>query len=379
MQLLQFPFAGDRGQTFEEWERLVRQFEAQSSDTLQDTIKAAMLAHNPQDPEWHRHVGLDATRLQGYDALRFEWKAMHQTYRQWRMADGSEATPMEVDALTKSKEKGKGKEKGRAKSKDKPREGTPDKSSMKCFFCMEKGHARKDYSSSRLAEKKTVGHEPSANAIEEARWIFALEQGPNTIENHSSPAISEHEELCELIIIDSGVSVHVCPPEHGQENGLRQSKETRPLLPASGAEMTQHGMRQVSYDTEVGKVTADYRVLDVRRPIWSLGSMMDSSCDVHFTKERCWISKDDGKELDMIRSGGVFFVAARPAKPTSRVAITLELNPMTAAEVEQTALAREHAAFGVPGPAAGATFDGDGEPTVRIKVPTGPATPSAEE
>ena len=52
---------------------------------------------------------------------------------------------------------------------------------------------------------------------------------------------------------------------------------------------------------------------------------------------------------------------------------------MTAAEVEQGALAREHAAFGTPGPAAGATLDGDGEPTVRIRVPTGPATPSAEE
>ena len=142
--------------------------------------------------------------------------------------------------------------------------------------------------------------------------------------------------------------------------------------------MKQHGMRQVSHDMEVGKVTTVYCVLDVRRPIWSLGSMMDSGCDVHFTKNRCWISKDDGKELDMIRSRGVFFVSARPSKPSSREACTLELNP-TAAEVEQAALAREHAAFGNPGPAAGATLDGDGEPTVRIRVPTGPATPSAEE
>ena len=144
-------------------------------------------------------------------------------------------------------------------------------------------------------------------------------------------------------MIDSGASNHVCPPDRGQENGLRKSSETRPLLTASGAEMKLHGMRQVSYDTEVGKVTTDYRVLDVRRPIWSLGSMM------HFTKNRCWISKDDGKELDMIRSGGVFFLAARPSKPSSRETSALELNPMTAAEVEQAALARKHAAFGAPG------------------------------
>ena len=82
MQLLQFPFVGDRGQSLQEWERLVRQYEAQSSDTLQEAIKGAILAHNPQDPEWRRHVGLNATRLQGYEALKCEWKAMHQAYRQ---------------------------------------------------------------------------------------------------------------------------------------------------------------------------------------------------------------------------------------------------------------------------------------------------------
>ena len=58
----------------------------------------------------------------------------------------------------------------------------------------------------------------------------------------------------------------------------------------------------------------------------------------------------------------------------------LELNLVTAAEVEQAALAREHVAIVTPCPAAGATLDGDGEPSARIKVPTtGPATPSAEE
>ena len=75
--------------------------EAQSSDTLHDTIKAAIPAHNPQDPEWRSHVGLNATRLQVYDALRNEWKAMHQAYRQWCIADGNDTTPMEVDALIK--------------------------------------------------------------------------------------------------------------------------------------------------------------------------------------------------------------------------------------------------------------------------------------
>ena len=36
----------------EEWKGLVRKYEAQNLDTLQDKLKATMLAHNPQDSEW---------------------------------------------------------------------------------------------------------------------------------------------------------------------------------------------------------------------------------------------------------------------------------------------------------------------------------------
>ena len=48
MQLLQCPLTRSRGQALEEWQRPVRQYEAQNLDT----IKEATLAHNPQDPEW---------------------------------------------------------------------------------------------------------------------------------------------------------------------------------------------------------------------------------------------------------------------------------------------------------------------------------------
>ena len=82
--------------------------------------------------------------------------------------------------------------------------------------------------------------------------------------------------------------------------------------------MKQRGMRQVSYDTEVGRVTAVHRVLDMRRSIWSLRSMLDSGCDVYFEKDRFSTATNSGKELDVILSGGVFFVAAKPSKLSSR-------------------------------------------------------------
>ena len=68
------------------------------------------------------------------------------------------------------------------------------------------------------------------------------------------------------------------------------------------------------------------------------------------------LPKNNGTELDVIPSGGVFFVAAKPSKLLSRKNIALELNSMSQAEVERATSTRVHAGFGIPGPAAGDTL-----------------------
>ena len=206
IQLLQCPLMGSRGQALEECECLVRQYEAQNVDTLRDTIKAATLAHNPQDSEWCTYVRLSATRLQEYGAL-------------------------------------KGKQQG--KSKETLKEGTSDTLNTKCSFYKGKDRPK---SLTWPAEKKTM-----------------------------SP------ELCELTMTDSDASIHVCPLNNGQLDGFRKSSETRPL---PGAVMQQREMRQMGCDSEAGRVTAVCRVLDMRRPIWSLRCMQNSGCDVYFAKDR---------------------------------------------------------------------------------------------
>ena len=112
MQLLQCPLIGSRGQALEECECPARQYEAQNVDTLRDTIKAAILAHNPQDSEWCRCVRLSATGLQDHDALKSILKERG-----------------------KSNDKGKHKSKEKGKSKDKSKEGTSDTSNTKSSFC----------------------------------------------------------------------------------------------------------------------------------------------------------------------------------------------------------------------------------------------------
>ena len=71
-------------------------------------------------------------------------------------------------------------------------------------------------------------------------------------------------------------------------------------------------------------------------------------------------------------------MATKPSKLLSREKSALGLNLMSQAEVERATSTRVHAGFGIPGPAARDTLDED-EPSVRIRIPTGPVTPSAEE
>ena len=179
-------------------------------------------------------------------------------------------------------------------------------------------------------------------------------------------------ELSKLTMIDIDASVHVSPLKHGQGTAFANRVQR------DHCREQQRGMRQMSCDCEAGRVTAVCPVLDMTRSIWSLRPMLDSGCDVYFAKDRCWIAKNNGKELDVNLSSVVFFVAAKPSKLLSRRKSALELNSLSQAEVERATSTRVQAGFGVPGFAARDTLDGD-EPSVRIRIPTGPVTPSAVE
>ena len=159
MQLLQCPLIGSRGQALEE---PVRQYEAQNVDMLRDTIKAATLARNPQDPEWCRCVRLSATRVQEFDALRSVERERQKQAQKQRQGQAQ-----------RQRQKQAQKAKRKEKSKDKSKEGTSDTSNTKCSFCRGNDCPK---SLRWPAEKKTMSH-----------------------------------ELSKLTMIGSDASVHVCP------------------------------------------------------------------------------------------------------------------------------------------------------------------------
>ena len=247
MQLLQCPLMGSRGQALEECECPIREHEEQNLNTIKEVI----LAHIPQDPEWCRYVRLSATRLQEHDALKSvcteKGKGKGKSKRKGKgKLKSKEKCKRKGKGKLKGEEKSKPKGKEQGKSKDKSKEGTSDTSNTECSFCKGNDCLK---SLTWPAEKKTMSH-----------------------------------EFSKLTMIHSDASVHVFPLKHGQGDSFRKSSETRP---SPAAEMQQRGMRQMSCDSKVGRVTAVYRVLDMRRSIWSLRPMLDSGCDVYFAKHRC--------------------------------------------------------------------------------------------
>ena len=192
MQLLQCVLMESRGQALEECECPVRQHEAQNLDT----IKAAMLAHNPQDPEWCRYVRLSATRLQEHDALKNVCKEKCKGKGKSKRKEQKQAQRQREKQAQKQRQKAKARIRRRKEHKTRRTRNAPSCKGNDCLRSLK-----------RPAEKKTVSH-----------------------------------ELSKLTMIDSDASIHVCPLKHGQGDGFRKSSETRPL-PA--AEMQQRGTRQM--------------------------------------------------------------------------------------------------------------------------------------
>ena len=316
MQMLQCPLMGSRGQALEERDSPVRQYEAQNVGYAPGHIQSSNAGTQPTGL---RMVQIRQTER---DKAAEAWCSQKYVERKWQRQGQSKR---------KGKEKSKRRSKEKGKSKDKSKEGTSDTSNTKCSFC--KG---KDRPKSLTSPAESCASWP---------WSTAMRQ---------------------FMCADS---------KNGQGDSFRKLSEARPL---PGAEMQQRGVRQMSCDSEAGRVAAVCSVLDMRRSIWSLGSMMDSSCNVYFAKDRCWISKHNGKELDVILSGGVFFVAAKPSKLSSRKRSVLDLNSTSHVEVKRATSTSVQVGFGVPDPAARDTLDGD-EPSVRIRILTGSVIPSAEE
>ena len=107
----------------ESWEREVQEYEEQTADALQDSIKMNVLIRAQEDHALKGHLTLNAARLTTYSLMKAEIVGIVSNQREWKSANTDGVIPMQVDAF-KGKDGSKGK-KGKygKKGKDKGKDG----------------------------------------------------------------------------------------------------------------------------------------------------------------------------------------------------------------------------------------------------------------
>jgi len=175
--ILRFDFGTSKEQAVDRlilFERLVTEYEQQTSEQLSDTIKCAVLLER-LPPELRTHLLLNSGTSPTFSFMRAQVESFLVAGRSWSSLDASHAPrtddPMEVDAIWHAggKGKGKGKEKGKGKGKGKGKEkkggkredGKGDKqkgedASKKfdgyCGYCGAWGHRQRDCRKKQRAE-----------------------------------------------------------------------------------------------------------------------------------------------------------------------------------------------------------------------------------
>ena len=343
--LLQVSFKSEESvlDLLSDWERQVKSYEDQSGEPLTDSVKkAVVLAGLPEAIRGHLQMqkGIDT-----YEILRVSIKDLIMSRRTWHTSATKEGNPwrsvdpnaMQVDAVKGGKSKGKkGSEKGKGKSdwksewktdwkpdwnqgKSKGKKGGKSDSGkgkggkdgkvIECFICGKKGHYARDCwgtkkvsnveeeaSSSTTTSSSNQGKKakPAVACIEEE---FEAEDGAWVFGVLSSPCIAFISSMSRApLLLDSGASVHVCPPGYGSSFSTVPTK--RSLYDVQGGKIGVHGDRLISTtlmsdDGSQMQTTIPFVVSDVSQPILSVGMLVAKGYDVLFSsKHGSFISKD---------------------------------------------------------------------------------------
>ena len=319
IQLLTFKFDGDILAGIEQWERLIRDFEQQSSFVLPDFVRSGILISGMQDHSLRDHLGMHSSRLDDYTKLRREIVDILRT----RQAMGP--TPMQVDALKgKGKGKSKGKsEKGKAKSepaKGKGKEQKPrDDKDLECYYCGRKGHRKADCRKLKKDKEdgQVAGKPPtrmSALGDKEADTLDSLRAAPREADYIfvvSDAADAEHLDLCGMLMVDSGAAVNACPLAHAPTVDTTRSRRDVELQNASGDEVRHHGSKTVSYSLAEGQsALVEYEVADVHAPLLSVSRMVDMGATVVFSPCGAHIQRPGKAPVPLVRRNNVFWLPA---------------------------------------------------------------------
>eukprot|EP00971_Amphidinium_carterae_P348914 6490741-Amphidinium_carterae.1 len=325
--------AGEYETRLAKWETQAREYEALGGEPLTETMKMGVFQASLCPKELREHLTLHAHRLETYEQMKEEVRRVRLTRAAIHGTGGGAAsstdgtTPMDVDALTKGKDKGRkgdgkkgdGKKGDGKKGKGKAKQ--PQRFEGECRWCGRKGHMEKDCYYKKEYERKSGGkggEKPApVSSLEEAgageeQYVMSLE------EYEQVSTVSAQVADRTRALIDSGAAVNACPLSYVESRGEHvENKYEKSFVTANGEFMRGHGassLREaVSGTTSEWPVKVTYETMPVNKLIWSVTRAVDNGWAVWFTGTSAGMCPGqrfsfevDGEHVPFERRAGVY-------------------------------------------------------------------------
>ena len=233
--LLATKFSSDIEQELEQFEKMVRRYDAETGKALDDTLKLGIIINGLQDSGLKDHVIRNSHRLKTYSSIKDELLELARTTR----VLNSIPTAMDIGAAPN---KGKGKDKptkggGKDKGKQKgtggqgsgkgkglgsstshksssPNSPSNPNSQRECFYCKKKGHVKADCRK-RIADEKAKakgggGKTRSAHAASPAEEPEPLSAAPVQEEDYvAALTLAAAPAARTQVLVDAGAGSHL--------------------------------------------------------------------------------------------------------------------------------------------------------------------------
>ena len=233
--LLATKFSSDIEQELEQFEKMVRRYDAETGKALDDTMKLGIIVNGLQDAGLKDHVIRNSHRLKTYSSIKDELLELARTTR----VLNSIPTAMDIGAVPykgKGRDKapkGGGKDKGKQKSAggqgfgkgkgsssstsykgSSPNNSSNPNSQKECFYCKKKGHVKADCRK-RIADEKAKakgggGKTRSPHAASPAEEPEPLSASPVQEEDRiAALTLAAAPAARTQVLVDTGAGSHL--------------------------------------------------------------------------------------------------------------------------------------------------------------------------
>ena len=155
-----------------------------------------------------------------------------------------------------------------------------------------------------------------------------MRESVNLLDSEGDQINNFQEEVPFEVVLDSGAAEHVTDNIDAPGYSIvpsAGSKAGKAFIAANGGRIPNRGQMTLSLKTEGNqKINSTFQVCQTNRPLWSVGKICDSGCEVTFKADQAIVTqKSTGKPVcNFKRQGGLYVATLKLSKPEGASSFT---------------------------------------------------------